>query len=219
MWYAINLHMFRKIHTFGPIQVGTALSGNELEGMLHDNEGDNISDRNKTYCELTAQYWAWKNDDADYYGFFHYRRYFAFDPSITREDGWGNIVYDRIDDEAIKELKLDPVTMKKIITQYDVISVKGRKYSQEAEEDCPMDVYHEYGVAPFQHRKDLDITLKILKQKYPEFSEIADEYMKSNVAHECNMFIMKKTFTGSTVNGFLIFYLRQKSRSIQHGIA
>ena len=67
-----------------PIQVGTALSGNELEGMLHDNEGDNISDRNKTYCELTAQYWAWKNDDADYYGFFHYSRYIAFDPSITR---------------------------------------------------------------------------------------------------------------------------------------
>lgn len=175
-----------------PIQVGTALSGNQLEGMLHDNEGDNISDRNKTYCELTAQYWAWRNDDADYYGFFHYRRYFAFDPSITREDGWGNIVYDRIDDEAIKELKLDPVTMKKIITQYDVISVKGRKYPQKAEEDCPMDVYHEYGVVPFQHRKDLDLTLKILKQKYPEFSEIADEYMKSNVAHECNMFIMKK---------------------------
>lgn len=175
-----------------PIQVGTAFSGNQLEGMLHDNEGDNISDRNKTYCELTAQYWAWKNDDADYYGFFHYRRYFAFDPSITREDGWGNIVYDRIDDEAIKELKLDPVTMKKVITQYDVISVKGRKYPQEMEEDCPMDVYHEYGVVPFQHRKDLDLTLKILKQKYPEFSEIADEYMKSNVAHECNMFIMKK---------------------------
>lgn len=42
-----------------PIQVGTALSGSKLEGMIHDNEGDNISDRNKTYCELTAQYWAW----------------------------------------------------------------------------------------------------------------------------------------------------------------
>lgn len=175
-----------------PIQVGTALSENKLEGMFHDNEGDNISDRNKTYCELTAQYWAWKNDDADYYGFFHYRRYFAFDPSITRDDEWGNIVYDRISDEAIKEIKLDPVSMKKIITQYDVISVKGRKYSQMQDEKSLMDVYHEYGVAPFQHRKDLDLTLKILKQKYPEFVETADEYMKSNVAHECNMFIMKK---------------------------
>ncbi len=43
-----------------PIQVGTALASNKLLGMLHDDEGDNISNKNKTYCELTAQYWAWK---------------------------------------------------------------------------------------------------------------------------------------------------------------
>ena len=34
-----------------------------------------------------------------------------------------------------------------------------------------MDVYHEYGMAPFQHREDLDITLRILKEKYPEFQK------------------------------------------------
>ena len=175
-----------------PIQVGTALSGKKLDGMLHDNDGDNISDKNKTYCELTAQYWAWKNDDADYYGFFHYRRYFVFDPSITRDDGWGNIVYDRIDDETLEEIKLDPKVMKDLITKYDAISVKGRRYLQPQSNGRPMDIYHEYGVAPFQHREDLDITLNILKEKYPEFAETADKYMKSNVAHECNMFIMKK---------------------------
>lgn len=43
-----------------PIQVGAALSSQRLDGMLHDDEGDNISDKNKSYCELTAQYWAWK---------------------------------------------------------------------------------------------------------------------------------------------------------------
>lgn len=30
------------------------------EGMLLDNEGDNISFKNKSYCELTTQYWVWK---------------------------------------------------------------------------------------------------------------------------------------------------------------
>ena len=39
-----------------PIQVGTALNGTKLPGMRHDDEGDNISQKNKTYCELTAQY-------------------------------------------------------------------------------------------------------------------------------------------------------------------
>ena len=58
-----------------PIQVGASIAGTRLSDMLDDDEGDNISEKNKSYCELTAQYWAWKNDDADYYGFFHYRRY------------------------------------------------------------------------------------------------------------------------------------------------
>lgn len=30
------------------------------EGVYQDNQGDNISSLNKSYCELTTQYWAWK---------------------------------------------------------------------------------------------------------------------------------------------------------------
>lgn len=175
-----------------PIQVGSALAGWRLEGMLHDDEGDHISDKNKSYCELTAQYWAWKNDEADYYGFFHYRRYFAFDPKLDRDDGWGNIAYERITEDAIEEMKLRPEVMRDLIMRYDVISVKGRHYPRIQEEGSRLDVYNEYGVANFQHRKDLDITLQVLEEKYPEFQKIARDYMHSSVAHECNMFIMKK---------------------------
>lgn len=39
-----------------------------------DNTGDNISDRNYLYCELTGTYWLWKNVQADVKGLFHYRR-------------------------------------------------------------------------------------------------------------------------------------------------
>lgn len=175
-----------------PIQVGTSIASKKLDGMLHDNEGENISDKNKMYCELTAQYWAWKNEEADYYGFFHYRRYFAFDPKLNKDDGWENIVYEQITDGVIDEIKLEPDVMRELITKYDVISVQGRKYPRILEEGQILDVYHEYGKAIFQRREDLDVTLKILKEKYPEFKAAAEQYMNSSIAYECNMFIMRK---------------------------
>lgn len=63
---------------YTPIQVGKALSNIDL-GFLSDNTGDNISNKNSSYCELTAQYWAWKNLHVDYIGLCHYRRYFDID--------------------------------------------------------------------------------------------------------------------------------------------
>lgn len=60
------------------IQVGAELTGERITDFT-DNNGDNISEKNVNYCELTALYWMWKNelildDEVDYYGLFHYRR-------------------------------------------------------------------------------------------------------------------------------------------------
>ena len=53
-------------------------NGNVLDlGYVKDNTGDNISEKNSSYCELTGLYWAWKNLTADYIGLVHYRRYFG----------------------------------------------------------------------------------------------------------------------------------------------
>ena len=46
--------------------------------VLND-EGDNISDKNCYYSELTGCYWAWKNSHADIIGVCHYRRYLLND--------------------------------------------------------------------------------------------------------------------------------------------
>lgn len=60
---------------YTPIHVGKANSRYNL-GYLGDDTGDNISWKNPCYCELTAQYWAWKNLECNYIGLCHYRRYF-----------------------------------------------------------------------------------------------------------------------------------------------
>ncbi len=58
------------------IQVGTSLTAKRLETSYYDNSGDNISERNKQFCELTALYWIWKNAKDDIIGLAHYRRHF-----------------------------------------------------------------------------------------------------------------------------------------------
>ena len=52
---------------YTPIHVGRSVSKfkSEMGHLLGDNTGNNISEKNPYYCELTAQYWAWKNLDTE----------------------------------------------------------------------------------------------------------------------------------------------------------
>lgn len=63
------------------IQVGAALT-HERICTLTDDTGENISDRNRQFCELTALYWIWKNAEQDIVGLEHYRRHFLL------QDDW-----------------------------------------------------------------------------------------------------------------------------------
>lgn len=66
------------ISPYMPIHVGKAISNQDL-GIIGDDEGENISTKNGSYCELTGMYWAWKNlKNVDIIGLCHYRRYFDF---------------------------------------------------------------------------------------------------------------------------------------------
>lgn len=64
-----QLKPFEKI-----LQVGSVLT-NKKKKCLQDCIGENISQRNREYCECTGLYWMWKNDTiSDYVGLEHYRR-------------------------------------------------------------------------------------------------------------------------------------------------
>lgn len=60
------------------ILAGASLTDN-IMFECNDNSGENISFKNREYCELTAIYWAWKNDESQVVGLSHYRRRFVFD--------------------------------------------------------------------------------------------------------------------------------------------
>ena len=75
-----------KDNVYLPIHVGAAISDVDF-GLQRDDQVtgaacDNISAKNKNYCELTALYWAWKNmpklySNLEYIGVSHYRRFFS----------------------------------------------------------------------------------------------------------------------------------------------
>ena len=67
---------FPKGESYLPLQVGANNNANDL-GFEKDNTGDNISEKNPYFCELTGLYWAWKNLKSDYIGLVHYRRHFT----------------------------------------------------------------------------------------------------------------------------------------------
>lgn len=89
---------------YTPIHVGRAVSKykEEMAEIIGDDTGDNISEKNPFYCELTACYWAWKNlKNIEYVGLCHYRRYFEERITVKNIDYLLNSNYDIILPSAI----------------------------------------------------------------------------------------------------------------------
>lgn len=147
-----------------PIQVGSEGKG-EI-GFIRDNTGDNISQKNVSYCELTGLYWVWKNTDADITGLCHYRRYLSSRPL----------------DRKLRAM-LSAEDIRKILSKYDIILPRrvnlGRK-----------NVYQHYCASHYE--KDLLTTKKAIDTLYPEFSEDFDAVMNDTKTYQCNMFIASK---------------------------
>lgn len=149
---------------FLPIQVGAAVSDIDL-GMQRDDQVngepcDNISAKNKSYCELTALYWAWKNikklyPNLEYIGLNHYRRYFSFDKKNYFDDA---VI---LPESEVKNYRLDKAKLEKILSKYDVLMAKPRIY--------PYSLKLDYSVNHVS--EDINTIEKIIYDKYPSYSK------------------------------------------------
>lgn len=174
-----------------PIHLGRALAKKQmapddpklkwlLENMIGDDTGDNISELNRSYNELTSLYWAWKNydklGDPDFIGLMHYRRHFVLNEG---------------------EIKVYEIPDMNSEHYFDALNYSPEKLLKELE-DCDFachlgkvnGIYKHYLA---NHRiEDMELALQILKKKYPKYSKLAAEYMKQDVGNFCNMFIFPK---------------------------
>ena len=164
-----------------PIHVGAALADRPLDGYIRDDSGENISRLNRRYCEMTGQYWAWKNVTADYYGFFHYRRYLY--PGTDRR---GPYIIRSSPSEVLLE-KLGYGSFAELIGRYQLIAPIG--------EDMHVSVREHYAAAPFHRVKDLELAERIVARRYPEYAEAMERYLAGTVCYWGNIYIMdRETF-------------------------
>lgn len=160
-----------------PLHVGAEgkcdSDGKELDlGYTKDNTGDNISEKNPYYCELTGLYWAWKNLDYQYIGLVHYRRHFSLKKG--RKDSF---------DEVLNHSQLD-----KLLKKYRVILPKKRNYYIET-------LYSHYSHT--HYAEHLDITRTIIAETYPDYLAIYDKVLKRRSGYMFNMMIMERSLMDS----------------------
>lgn len=148
-----------KMEGYIPIQVGAAL--HEPLGYPRDDEGENISDKNPYYSELTALYWMWKNDKvSDIMGLVHYRRVFLTE---------GNYI-------------LETAKIPGLLEQADVILPEILTFDRGTVESQFLEQHHP---------EDLHELRKAIEKLYPDYLGDYEKVMSGKTTYCCNMMIAK----------------------------
>ena len=153
-----------------PLHVGAALHPDVCKDMQGDDAGDNISEKNPYYCELTGLYWLWKNIKADYKGLVHYRRHLG-SPSFFKRHA-----RDRFN-RVVSEEELAP-----LLDKSGIVIARRRNYYIET-------VYNHY--AHTFEAEQFDMCRQVLVDTCPEYVPAWDRLMESKSAHIFNMFVMR----------------------------
>lgn len=146
-----------------PLQVGAALT-EERVAQLCDDTGENISEKNVNYSELTALYWMWKNrcqntefvESVDYIGLFHYRRIL----DITKEE--------------MKQLctkQVDVILPFPMISEPDITEHHARYIKEE----------------------DWEAMLQALEELQPEYAKAYADIFSGNCMYNYNIMIARST--------------------------
>lgn len=163
-----------------PVHVGKALSNQDL-GITGDNTGDNISIKNKSFCELTGLYWAWKNlKDSDIIGLCHYRRYFDFHHQCQPI-----LPYTKFPKDSFEHLDFSvPESVTEAVLEGKVVAPKVMNNVGS--------LYDEYCICHYS--EDLRVLEAVVKERSkPNYVRAFDKVMHLSHKPLCyNMFIMNR---------------------------
>lgn len=143
-----------------------------------------MAERANEYCELLTQYWAWKYEEADYYGFGHYRRYFEFNDEV-KSNAYCMVKREYLNGRTARELGLsDEARIRAAVERADVLTPVPFNYYIKS-------VYWQYKNSGTLNIEDLDIVLDIIREEYPQYLPAAKKYLHGHYMYACNMFVMR----------------------------
>lgn len=171
-----------KSDVYQPILISNPAWKGDID-IIKDNTEENIARKNRNYAELSGHYWVWKNflpkNDSEYIGFCHYRRFLDFGLNETERFPFKPIL-----DDDFKKI-FDNYTQENILKSiqgYDI--VLPYKY--------PTDNNMLQQYLKYHPKKDLDVTLKVISELYPDYNEDVQKFMDSYELYSCLNFVMKK---------------------------
>lgn len=163
--YIITHKEFLKPQINGYYSLLVGAFNKNIKTDFKDNTNNNISKKNKNYCELTGLYWMWKNGHEDVQGLCHYRRYFT-KSWISKNPKYFLTTQD----------------ISQLMQKYDVIMPVRRFYKEK--------VIEAINVAP--NMQDIKEMEKALSALCPEYLSTYHNYLNGNECYLYNMCIMKK---------------------------
>ncbi len=193
-----------KTEIFEPIQAGRAIANTPSRrgtftseeirwlnnNMIGDNTGNNISELNRYFSEITALYWIWQNTTSPFVGMFQYRRFLSLNdnahypyvefPSMHfRHLGIKHL--EKFSSAFLHDLELEKKYILPWFATHDILvsePIKLNTYQQYKEEHII---------------SDLDKALEIIKKQYPEMYDFAIENLNSEEGfYPSNLFITRR---------------------------
>lgn len=172
-----------------PIQVGAA--GNLVHAdILTDNTGENISEKNGNYCELTALYWIWKNklspngsaynEAGQYFGLCQYRRGFEL----------GNDDLLKLVDNSVDAVLPYPLPYEPDINAHH------ERYIKE---------------------KDWKAVLQAIEELQPEYAAVFPEILGQQYLYNYNLILAKKNVLREYCEWLFPIFFRTEELSIPKG--
>ena len=154
-------------NVYYPLLVGANKNSCDI-AKVKDNTGDNISNENPYFCELTGLYCIWKNVSEDIVGVCHYRRFFTKNRYIF-----------------CNRFVLEKEDIRKYLTENDIILPERNHHAYFG-----LTAYENY--AQLHNIADWETTKDVIERLYPEYINDVNWFEQEKIGYCYNMMISKK---------------------------